>query len=175
MWHNVDCQLGGPTGPEDVHGGLKRYWEGEEHWPELTAERGALAPSVQDVVGCAMENIGAGEQGVISLGTMNPGDQVEIIVTDNLPPGPIVIGNFTQRDTGIVRALAGLDYGYRTCCSTHPGSPHWQGCGTYFFAEGQTVIKPDFNPMDPWGRARLRLKEDTGASDRTFENETRPL
>lgn len=64
---------------------------------------------------------------------------------------------------------------YRQCCNTVPGSPHWQGCGTYFFVEGQTIIKPEFNPMDPWGPARLRIREDTVASDRTFENETRPL
>lgn len=69
---------------------------------------------------------------------------------------------------------AGIDFGYyRTCCGTTPGSPHWKGCGTYFFADGQTVIKPDFYTTELWGPARLRIREDTVASDRTFENETR--
>jgi hypothetical protein len=113
------------------------------------------------------------------------GSQTKVIVTDNLPPGPIVVGEFTHDSTELVQALygrqagklaAGIDFGYyRTCCSTAPGSAHWKGCGTNFFAEGQVVIKPDFNPMDPWGPARLRIREDVRASDRTFENETRPL
>jgi hypothetical protein len=127
------------------------------------------------------------------------GPQTKVIVTDNLPPGPILVGEFTHDGTELVQALYGRQAGkiaamediyegdmdslrarglvagyYRTCCSTAPGSPHWKGCGTNFFADGQTVIKPDFNARDPWGPARLRICEDNVASDRTFENETRP-
>lgn len=102
-------------------------------------------------------------------------------ITHNLPPGPMVVGEFTHDGTELAQALYGRQAGkldfdyYRTCCSTAPGSPHWKGCGTNFFAEGQVFVKPDFNPMDPCGPARLRIREDTVASDRTFENETRPL
>ena len=69
---------------------------------------------------------------------------------------------------------------YRKCCSSLAGTPHLRGCGVYYFADGQTVIKPDvewaLGPGRVWPQSsRLRIKEDTVSGDRTFENETRPL
>ena len=138
----------------------------------------------------------------------------KVVETDLIPPGPILVGEFTFPGTDIVQELAGcagahhtsdgicvghspgelvgcamesvgIDFGYdaralaliphRWCCGGLPTDRHLNRCPTNFFAEGQTVIKPDLNVMDPWGRARLRIAEDRVSSDRTFENETRPL
>lgn len=69
---------------------------------------------------------------------------------------------------------------YRSCCKTLPGLAHTSHCGAHYFADGQTVIKGE----GPWVRGpknilmvepRYRIKEDALSSDRTFENETRPL
>lgn len=262
-WHLTDCKLGGPTGPQDVYGGMKRYWEGEEYWPELRAEREALAPRVQDTYSISVEpnstyqivgayfpfgpsvaivadehcrphtviagtcifdmstqsywlntngrsdgweelakepsdsgpNVCNGKcepvcafcepQRVITEGEM---DTVRLIESDRIPPGPIVVGEFTHSGTEIVRALAGVDFGYdaralaliphRWCCGGLPTDAHLSGCPTNFFAEGQTVIKPDMEwslgPGSIWpASTRLRIREDKASSDRTFENETR--
>lgn len=130
QWHSRPCTVNGPTGPIGCH----------------------------PPIGCAMEEIGAGEEGRILLGVDHPqphtpeserqefGPPLEImevrgrqngkvsgaeaeaqrradtarawqggpryVETNNLPPGPMVVGEFTERGTGLVRALAGLDYGY---------------------------------------------------------------
>lgn len=118
--------------------------------------------------------------------------------TVNGPIGPGLVGEYTFQGTDVgadgegrvkmgvggelhstnvrgVWARNGWLTPYRQCCATLPGSVHWQGCSINFFAEGQTVIKPDINTLNPWAPARLRIQEDVGSSDRTFENETRPL
>lgn len=69
---------------------------------------------------------------------------------------------------------------FRACCTTVIGYPHASYCGVHYFAEGQTVTKREGGfSVGPgrvcWGPAQLRIKEDTVSSDRTFENETRPL
>lgn len=177
---------------------------------------------------------------------------VRVVETDLIPPGPIIVGEFTWDEQGAFQEFTtnktcrvpGCDHdpdnlncvnpgrwgeqGTVGCAGAHhtsdgicvghsPGelvgcamedievdgndrvalpvsSGHCEVCGFakvvcrgdhtpwvrgpardfgYFFAEKQVVIKPDFNPMDPWGPARLRIAEDKISSDRTFENETR--
>lgn len=111
--------------------------------------------------------------------------------------GPQCAGSVTHnfhRETDERMELVGIDYGYedvqtvvvkdmrlipyRKCCATLPGSVHWSHCATNYFAEGQTVLKPDIRwelgPGRVWPFSTgLRIKEDAVSSDRTFENETR--
>lgn len=151
---NLNCVNPGRWGEQGKVG-----FAGAHH----TSDGICVGHSSGELVGCAMENIGAGEEGRILLG------------------GPEGV----RRRHPEAFMEAGIDFGYdaralalmphRWCCGGLPTDRHLDGCPTNFFAEGQTVIKPDVNLTDPWGRARLRIAEDRVSSDRTFENETRPL
>jgi hypothetical protein len=111
---------------------------------------------------CAVD----GDQGPVGMNDWPPHEKL-FAVTNPEPP------SYMERMYAVNMRLIP----YRSCCDSLFGlDAHLSSCMSRFFADGQRVVKPSIAGLAyPWERAPLRVCEDTGSSDRTFENETRPL
>jgi hypothetical protein len=168
QWHSRPCAVDGDQGPvgmNDWPPHEKLFAQREMTWTEM-AER---YPTRGDIEGKTREDL------------MVP---VEPIVT---PPSCPSCSS-TEAST-FFRGCVGTNQPHvwhqenghptppkKLFSITNPEPPSYMG--EMYFAHGQTVIKPDsawvFGPTRVWSSSTgLRIREDTGSSDRTFENEAR--